>query len=193
MTSGAGIEYINVKKASYTAMQRENASYSAAPSVGVRRVPAARPVRSGYGIGDLVGELLKKLGASALTGWHALWRELFALRGLTTVRTKERKPLPVAAVAYILIFSAVASFLVLGNTRLNEASLAASELKTQIAAEEKRADELQSTLRMRYDAVEVENYATNVRGFVKSGDVAKSYVSVVGEDKIVVSASNEIG
>ena len=96
------------------------------------------------------------------------------------------KPLPISVIGYMLVFAAIAAFLVLGNSRINEATLKADALKSEIALETERSYELSSAINQRKDMAYIEDYAENVLGMVKSTDVAKRYVSISGEDKIVV-------
>ena len=82
-------------------------------------------------------------------------------------------------------------FLVLGNSRINEATLYSDSLEGQISAAINQCEMLTAEMNARNDAASVEDYALNVLGLVKKTDVAKTYVSISGEDKVVVSASGK--
>ena len=101
-------------------------------------------------------------------------------------RVKAATPFPISLVGYMVVFAAIAMFLVLGNTRINEATLRADTLKSSLAAEKERSEMLSSALSERKDIGYIEDYAENVLGMVKSTDVAKHYVRISGEDKIAV-------
>ena len=103
---------------------------------------------------------------------------------------KAATPLPISLIGYMVVFAAIAMFLVLGNTRINEATLRADALKSSLSAEKERAELLSSALSERKDIGYIENYAENVLGMVKSTDVAKHYVRISGEDKIAVCGTN---
>lgn len=103
---------------------------------------------------------------------------------------KAATPLPISLIGYMVMFAAIAMFLVLGNTRINEATLRADALKSSLSAEKERAELLSSALSERKDIGYIEDYAENVLGMVKSTDVAKHYVRISGEDKIAVCGTN---
>lgn len=103
---------------------------------------------------------------------------------------KAATPLPISLIGYMVVFAAIAMFLVLGNTRINEATLRADALKSSLSAEKERAELLSSALSERKDIGYIEDYAENVLGMVKSTDVAKHYVRISGEDKIAVCGTN---
>ncbi len=103
---------------------------------------------------------------------------------------KAATPLPISLIGYMVVFAAIAMFLVLGNTRINEATLRADALKSSLSAEKERAELLSSALSERKDIGYIEDYAENVLGMVKSTDVAKHYVRISGEDKIAVCGTS---
>ncbi len=151
---------------------------------GVQASAVSAPVgRVGDGLwGDIVGDIGKAVAKKR--------REAARARATETKYVKKSvkaaQPFPIAVIGYTLVFAAIAMYLVLGNSKINEATLRADSLKSAIAAEAERSDVLTSALNQRKDIGYIEDYAENVLGMVKSTDVAKHYVSVSGEDKITV-------
>ena len=199
MTSNAGIEYINLKKAKYNRSMREAASendsriserevYVSGGEAAVKKQSSV-PLGREYGARDFASDV-----ADELIGAYTKSRREAAKRKASSPvyvkkYVKEKKALPISLIAYIVIFSALLMFLVMGNTKINEATLRADALKSEIAEETAQAAILDSSLSQRNDVTYIEDYAVNVLGMVKSTDVSKKYVSISGEDKVVVGSS----
>lgn len=143
-------------------------------------------------LGDIVGDIGKAVAKKRKEAARARATETKYVKK----SVKAAQPFPIAVIGYTLVFAAIAMYLVLGNSKINEATLRADSLKSAITAEAERSEVLSSALNQRKDIGYIEDYAENVLGMVKSTDVAKHYVSVSGEDKIAVrgvSVSPEAG
>ena len=199
MTSNSGTEYINLKKAKYNRIMRDAASqtenrvieravYTNNGGAAVKKQSSV-PLSREYGARDFAGDVADELiGAYAKSRKEAARRRANAPVYVKKY-IREKKAFPISVIAYIVIFSALLMFLVLGNTKINEATLRADALKSEIAAETAKADILNSRLSQRNDVTYIEDYAVNVLGMVKSTDVSKRYVSISGEDKVVVGGN----
>lgn len=144
------------------------------------------PVDEEYTAKDVIGDIADAIGRAAAKKLKEAERERSRRPRYIVRKAENIKPLPISVIGYMLVFAAIAAFLVLGNSRINEATLKADALKSEIALETERSYELSSAINQRKDMAYIEDYAENVLGMVKSTDVAKRYVSISGEDKIVV-------
>ncbi len=206
MTSNVGTEYINLKAAKYNRTIRENASAhppvseayarhtSHVAAVPAKRVPSVRVERSSaalpearYGFGDIVSDVLDELGILLAKRRREAAKNRANEAHYVKKSVRAAKPLPISLIGYIVIFSAIAMFLVLGNTKINEATLRVDALHSQISAAKDQGEILSSQLNARKDVSYIDDYAKNVLGMVKSTDVAKHYVSISGQDKVVTN------
>lgn len=212
MTVGTGIECINLKKAKYNRDMRiaaasavasaaVSASVSEVPSYGAARssVHASAPVRTekrrttGVSVddGNILKDLAGAIGGAMLGALSSYRRKKMRERTRTPKyiarNVKAKTAFPVSALGYIVVFSVIAMFLVLGNSRINEATLYANSLENEINEAVNTCEALTAEVNSRSDALAVEEYAVNVLGLVKNTDVAKTYISISGEDKIVLN------
>lgn len=202
MTSNIGTEYINLKQAKYNRDMRTKSSgvntvYSAnvrnearnMNNVSVSRTKTvSAPVNAEAKVKDVIGLAVDELIRIAAQKRKQTLKARANEPKYITKTVKETKAFPISVLGYIIVFSAIAMFLVLGNSKINESTLRIDNLKSAIADEISAGEILSATLNQRNDASYVENYAANVLGMVKSTDVAKRYVSISGEDKVVVSS-----
>lgn len=218
MTSGTGIECINLKKAKYIRDMK------ASRTQNVRNIPeASEPVKTSgtqnrvsvqkqtskaythksntavgaYDDGYTVKDLLGAVGNEAVKAIAAKRRRAARERAYAphyvAKKVKPSKAFPISAIGYIIVFSVIAMFLVLGNSKINEANLYAESIENQISEQANQNEILTSKLNMRNDAAAIEDYAINTLGLVRKTDVAKKYVSISGEDKVVVSGVYDSG
>ncbi|MCR5353151.1 MAG: hypothetical protein K6D98_02485 [Clostridiales bacterium] len=178
MTANLGTEYINEKEAQYNRNMRNARAQSALGSARANE---------GAISGSLADDLLTTLGREIA---RARSEKKRAKQNETVYRLKKvksAKAFPVSIIGYIAVFTIIAGFLVLGNSRINEATLYADSLKSEISAQNDRAEVLNAALGKKNDAKYIEDYAVNVLGMVKSADVSRQYISISGEEKTVVS------
>lgn len=152
----------------------------------VKASPAAGRGRAIEDTGSLWGDILSDVGATLARKRREATRAKACETKYVKKSVKAAKPFPITAIGYTVVFAAIAMYLVLGNSKINEATLRANSLKSAIAVEAERSEKLSGALNQRKDIGYIEDYAENVLGMVKSTDVAKHYVSVSGEDKISV-------
>lgn len=153
------------------------------------RVKASTVAGRGSAVGDtgsLWGDIASDIGATLARKSREAAKARACETKYVKKSVKAAKPFPITAIGYTVVFAAIAMYLVLGNSKINEATLRANSLKSAIAVEAERAEKLSGALNQRKDIGYIEDYAENVLGMVKSTDVAKHYVSVSGEDKISV-------
>lgn len=199
MTSNTGVEYINLKQAKYNRDRRlaqVNMAYSA--SVKTDAVYHSGSVHSksiatdsGVTFKDVIGLTLDSVAKKIAKKKKTAARERANATKYVAKYVKSEKAFPVSVIGYIIVFSVIAVFLVMGNSRICDATLKVDALKNEIATEMSVGEILDSSLNQRFDAARIEDYAVNVLGMVKATDVAKKYISVSGEDKIVVSGVNK--
>lgn len=203
MSVGTGIECINLKKAKYNRdMKRsvikefdKTSEYNAVPteisSEKSRRSHIAEAYPDGvadvgYSFKDAILDILAEL----FKAFHTYRKKRATTRANTPKyvqkKVKTTAVFPVSVIGYIIVFSVIAMFLVLGNSKINEARLYGSSLENQIGAEINKCEMLSAEINAKNDGASVEDYAINVLGLVKKTDVAKTYVSISGEDKVVV-------
>ncbi len=201
MTSNTGIEYINLKQAKYNRDRRiakanaENARVvqQTAQQNYAKSVPVNIPADDGITLKDVTGAIKDAIAGKIAEKRKKAARERANSTKYVAKYVKSEKAFPVSVIGYIAVFSVIGIFLVMGNSRINDATLRANELKSEIASEINTGEILSSSLNQRNDAVRLEEYAVNVLGLVKSTDVSKRYVSISGEDKIVVSGGYSTG
>ena len=210
MAVGTGIECINLKKAKYNRDMRIAAAsasaaepVSEAPSSGavhssvhtsapvktVKRRASDIPAEDGYSFKDVAGAIGEELLGAFASYRRKKMRERARAPKYIAREVKAKTAFPVSVIGYIVVFSVIAMFLVLGNSRINEAALYASSLENEINEAINTCETLTAEINSRSDAAAVENYAVNVLGLVKNTDVAKTYISISGEDKIVVNGA----
>lgn len=219
MSVGTGIECINLKKAKYNRDMRiaaasaishtepvptdvgraDRAVYHDTSRAGkiertsYGRRAAERPYEDdGYTFKDVCGAIGEELLGAFASYRKKKMRERANAPKYVTKKVKAKSAFPVSVIGYIVVFSVIAMFLVLGNSRLNEATLYADSLENSINEQMNKCEMLTAEVNARNDAAAVEDYAINVLGLVKKTDVAKTYVSISGEDKIVVSGTDVI-
>ena len=199
MNSNTGTEYINLKQAKYNRDMRTSTARIKTASAGVvtnnRSVygnSVSAPVNDGYSVKDTVGLLWEELLRTISKKRKEAARERANAPKYVAKKVKAKQTFPISVLGYIIIFSVIAMFLVFGNSQINEATLRADNLKSEIASEINRGEILNAYINQRNDAAYVEEYAVNVLGMVKSTDVAKRYVSISGEDKVVVSSHGNV-
>ena len=161
-----------------------------AANVYSKSVPANQTVDSGISVKDVIGLAIDTLIAGIAKKRKMAERERANATKYVAKYVKCEKAFPVSVIGYIIVFSVIAVFLVMGNSRICDATLKVDALKGQIAAEMSAGEILDSSLNQKFDAARIEDYAVNVLGMVKGTDVAKKYISISGEDKIVVSGVN---
>lgn len=207
MTTNAGITYINIDREKYNRNRKvssiknvidvssvrpaaTSASYAKRNSVPSRpsaNYSAQIDIDSGITLKDILGYTTDAIGAKVAAKRREAARERANAPVYTRKVVSSKTAFPIGVLGYIIVFSAIAMFLVLGNTKINEATLRIDELNSAIAAEMNEGEILDSSLNARNDISYIEEYAVNTLGMVKSTDVAKTYVSISGEDKIVVN------
>ncbi len=201
MTVGTGIECINLKKAKYNRdMKLMKATTVPAEDTYIERNvrstqvkatrPAALPSEEGTSLKELLKALAEEILSAAATYHRKKKKERANAPKYVTKTVKAKSAFPVTIIGYIIVFSVIAMFLVLGNSKINEAIIQGDNLQSMINEEMNRCDILNAQVSSRNDAAAIEDYAVNVLGLVKKTDVAKTYVRIAGEDKVVVSANS---
>lgn len=189
MTSNAGTEYINLKAAKYSRDVRvSEMSVQQAAHSGVSYSNTAVKEKS-YTAGDLARDIAKEIGIAIQKKRVSSAKERAERPVYVKKYVKAQKAVPVSLIGYIIVFSVMAMFLVLGNSNICEATLKVDALQREINAEINRGEILNTTLAQKTDVGYIEDYAVNVLGMVKSTEVAKTYVSVCGTDRMAVNTN----
>lgn len=103
-----------------------------------------------------------------------------------TVKVGTKKPFPVAAVVMLTICTLLLMFTVMSYVQINEYTIEVALLRgelTELAGEKK---ELALALEEKNDMLEIEAYATENLGMVKSDQLTKKHITLDQEDKIEV-------
>ena len=197
MAVGTGVECINLKKAKYNRDMKlakaETVPAEDTYTVRKTRYAQKRVSAPAYEDESSFKELLKALAEELISKVAAFHRKKKKERAnapkYVTKTVKAKASFPVTIIGYMIVFSVIAMFLVLGNSKINEAIIQGDNLQSMINEEMNRCDILSAQVSSRNDAAAIEDYAVNVLGLVKKTDVAKTYVRISGEDKVIVSSN----
>ncbi len=99
-------------------------------------------------------------------------------------------PFPVSFVFYAIIVTVTLMYIVYNYSVINDMSYETTRLENEINEQLKEKRILSVALDQKNDLTYIEEVATNKLGMVKSTDIVKRYVSISGEDKVVVSEEN---
>ncbi len=106
-------------------------------------------------------------------------------------RVKSDKPFPIGIIISVLIISASFMFIVYNKSLMNDISYKTVDMQESINSFEQEKQRLVLEIEKKNDLAEIERIATTELGMVKSTDVYKQYVSISGNDEVVVSESSE--
>ncbi len=104
-------------------------------------------------------------------------------------KVKQSKPFPFGFVFAAIAVSAALMFIVYNMSVINEISYETVALQEQIEYYELENQRLSVELEQKNDLAYIEKVASTELGMVKSTDVSKHYVSLTGNDKTVVTQS----
>ena len=96
-------------------------------------------------------------------------------------------PFPVRFLFYALVATTMLMFIVYTNSVVNEISYDIGDLEAQIAETKAENEKLSIELDKKYDLKYIEHIATTQLGLVKSTDVVKHYVSISGDNDVVIA------
>ena len=129
MTSNIGTEYINLKQAKYNRDMRAKSSgvnkvYSSNVQKSINVSAATNesvsaPVNAGTNVKDVIGMAAEELIRIAAEKRKKAARARANEPKYVTKTVKETKAFPISVLGYIIVFSAIAMFLVLGNSKIN--------------------------------------------------------------------------
>ncbi|HHW23991.1 MAG TPA: hypothetical protein PK778_08530 [Bacillota bacterium] len=108
-----------------------------------------------------------------------------------TIPKAEYKPFPIAFIFTALMCSTLFMYMIYNIVRINEYTIAISELKSRYNQLVTEQSELMLKLEKKNDLVEIERIATEQYGMVKRDKVAKQYVNVGEGDVIEVETEAE--
>lgn len=103
-----------------------------------------------------------------------------------TVRAKSRKPFPISAVVMVTICTLLLMFMVVSYVQINEYTIEVASLRGELTDLIGERKDLTLALEEKNDMLEIEKYATENLGMVKSDQLTKKHISLDQEDKIEV-------
>ncbi|MBQ7399416.1 MAG: septum formation initiator family protein [Clostridia bacterium] len=146
--------------------------------------------RQNVSVSDMAYVAVEKLGDAVAARNRRVARERAEAPVVVKKRVKSA-PFPVRFVFYALIATVMLMFIVYTNSVVNEISYDIGDLKTKISETRAENEKLSIELDKKYDLKYIEEVATKELGLVKSTEVVKHYVSISGNDDVVIA--NETG
>ncbi len=103
-----------------------------------------------------------------------------------TVKSSTKRPFPVGAVVMVTVCTLLLMFTVMSYVQINEYTIEVALLRGELTelADEKK--ELTLALEEKNDMLELEAYATEKLGMVKSDQLTKKHITLDQEDKVEV-------
>jgi len=95
---------------------------------------------------------------------------------------KEKAPFPVAFVLGIVTLTVLLLFLMMNYAEVDRYNGSIADLKSQLTDLQKEADKLEQRLDRKDDLIYVEEYASEKLGMVKSTDLQRVSVTLIGQD-----------
>lgn len=104
---------------------------------------------------------------------------------IRTVKAREKKPFPVAALFLCLMCSVLALYMIYNSVKLSEYRSEVLKTQNEIRSLTEEKEELQLALDKKNDLLLIEEYALRY-GMVRIDQLSRYYITVSGEDQIVV-------
>ncbi len=95
---------------------------------------------------------------------------------------KDKTPFPIAFVLGIITLTVLLLFLMMNYAEVDRYNGSIADLKSQLTDLQKEADKLEQRLDRKDDLVYVEEYASEKLGMVKSTDLQRISVTLIGQD-----------
>ena len=102
------------------------------------------------------------------------------------IKKQPKKGLPVAALVCMFIFFTLMIALMCSFIILHEKDVRISELRSDIAKEERREQTLKRELEIKHDVNAIIAYAVEHLGMVKEDRLQKHYLNAAAEDKVII-------
>jgi len=99
---------------------------------------------------------------------------------------KPKKRMPAAALVCLLVFFGLLITLMCSFIVLNEKDARISELRNDIAREERREQTLKRELELKNDINAIISYAVENLGMVKEEQLPRHYLNAVADDKVII-------
>jgi len=99
---------------------------------------------------------------------------------------KPKKRLPASALVCVLIFFGLLITLMCSFIVLHERDVRISDLRSEIAREERREQGLKRELEIKNDINAIIDYAVNNLGMIKEDQLQKHYLNAVSDDKVII-------
>ncbi len=95
---------------------------------------------------------------------------------------KKSSPFPISFILGIVTLTALVLFLMMNYAEVDKYNSSIAELKSQLTDLQKEADKLEQRLDRKDDLIYVEEYASENLGMVKSTDLQRVNVTLIGKD-----------
>lgn len=142
--------------------------------------------RHSASVSDMAYVAVEKIGDAVAARNRRAARERAEAPVVVKKRVKAA-PFPVRFVFYALIATVMLMFIVYTNSVVNEISYDIGDLEAKISQTKAENEKLSIELDRKYDLKYIENVATTKLGLVKSTDVVKHYVSISGDEDVVIA------
>lgn len=142
--------------------------------------------RQNVSVSDMAATAVEKFGDAVAARNRRVARER-AEAPVVVKKHIKASPFPVRFVFYALIATIMLMFIVYTNSVVNEISYDIGDLETKIAATKAENEKLSIELDRKYDLKYIEEVATTKLGLVKSTEVVKHYVSISGDNDVVIA------
>lgn len=142
--------------------------------------------RQNVSVSDMAYAAVEKFGDAVAARNRRVARER-AEAPVVVKRRVKASPFPVRFVFYALIATVMLMFIVYTNSVVNEISYDIGDLEAKIAQTKAENEKLSIEIDRKYDLKYIENVATTELGLVKSTNVVKHYVSISGDNDVVVA------
>ena len=103
-----------------------------------------------------------------------------------TVTSSSKSPMPVTAILMIFVCTVMFMLMVWSFVRINEYTVDIEDLQDRLDSLKSSRSQLTIQLEQKNNLQEIQEYAVNVLGMVKIDQLAKKYITVDKDDKIVV-------
>lgn len=95
---------------------------------------------------------------------------------------KKKSPFPISFVFGIITITVLVLFLMMNYAEVDKYNSSIAELKSQLTDLQKEADKLEQRLDRKDDLIYIEEYASEKLGMVKSTDLQRVNVTLIGKD-----------
>ncbi|MEG1743239.1 MAG: septum formation initiator family protein [Clostridia bacterium] len=128
-------------------------------------------------------QTVEKSHAAVVRSHNGKYLEAKKHFNIITKKKKNKTPFPIGKIFPLLLVTAMVLFMVMNYAEIDKYNSDIAELKGQLTDLQKEANKLEQRLDKKNNLVYIEEYATEELGMVKSTDLTRVNITLVGEDK----------